>query len=212
MGTGRAELNQRRAFRPLVAFDFDGTLTCRDSFRDFLAWRAGAAGFALKMAGLAPALGRYARHRDRGRLKEALVERFLAGVTRDELVAQAARYAADRSPTLLRPDAVACWKRWQAQDARLVIVTASPEILVQPFAHGLGAFSLIGTRLRFDAEDKVAGDFDGENCRGRQKVVRLRAAFGENVHLAAAYGDSDGDIDMLGLAEERGYRIFGMKP
>jgi len=29
--------------QPIVAFDFDGTLTIRDSFTTFLRWRAGAA-------------------------------------------------------------------------------------------------------------------------------------------------------------------------
>ncbi len=212
MGTGLAHSSGRRAFRPLVAFDFDGTLTCRDSFRDFLAWRAGARRFALEMARLAPAFAVYLRRRDRGRLKQAIVARFFAGATHDELASEAARYAADRSTALFRPDALACWKRWQAQDARLIIVTATPEFIVQPFAHGLGAWRLIGTRLRFDGEGRLASGFDGPNCRGPEKVARLRAEFGEDVQLEAAYGDSDGDADMLALAEQSGYRIFGMKP
>ena len=32
------------AGRPIVAFDFDGTLTIRDSFTEFLRWRAGPGG------------------------------------------------------------------------------------------------------------------------------------------------------------------------
>ena len=209
---GLAHSSGRRAFRPLVAFDFDGTLTCRDSFRDFLTWRAGGARFALEMARLAPAFAVYAQRRDRGRLKQAIIERFLAGMTQDELAAEAARYAAERSMALFRPDALACWKRWQAQDARLVTVTATPEIIVQPFALGLGAWRLIGTRLRFGADGRLASGFEGPNCRGPEKVARLRAEFGEDVQLEAAYGDSDGDTDMLALADESGYRIFGMKP
>ena len=35
---------------------------------------------------------------------------------------------------------------------------------------------------------------------------RLREAFGEDVTLEAAYGDSDGDREMLAMARERGYR------
>ncbi len=212
MGSGLADRQPRRAFRPLVAFDFDGTLTCRDSFRDFLAWRVGAARYSAGMIALAPALARYLRHRDRGMLKAAMVARFLGGVDRDVLAAAAARYAADRSPSLLRPDAVACWKRWQAMDARLVIVTASPEILVEPFAHGLGAWLLIGTRLTFTAEGRVAGALEGRNCRGEEKARRLREALGDDVRLEAAYGDSAGDTEMLALSEDPGYRLFELKP
>jgi phosphatidylglycerophosphatase C len=39
-------------------------------------------------------------------------------------------------------------------------------------------------------------------------VRRLKAAFGEDVRLEAAYGDTDGDREMLGLAEEQGMKVF----
>jgi phosphatidylglycerophosphatase C len=40
----------------------------------------------------------------------------------------------------------------------------------------------------------------------------LRAAFGADLRLAAAYGDSDGDAEMLVLAEEKGMKVFGETP
>ncbi len=52
--------------------------------------------------------------------------------------ASARRYAETYARKLLRPDALRAWKRWQAQGARLIIVTASPESVVAPFARGLG--------------------------------------------------------------------------
>jgi phosphatidylglycerophosphatase C len=199
-------------FRPLVAFDFDGTLTCRDSLTDFLVWRAGRARFALGLAGLAGPTLAYARDRDRGVLKAALLKKFIAGTPLADLEAAAHRHAAERSRGLLRPDAVRLWKQWQARGARLVIVTASPEIVVAPFAHGLAASALIGTRLETDAAGRLTGALDGANCRGPEKVRRLREAFGEDVRLEAAYGDSDGDLEMLALAEEAGMKVFGGRP
>ncbi|HEY2480796.1 MAG TPA: HAD-IB family hydrolase [Caulobacteraceae bacterium] len=199
-------------YRPLVAFDFDGTLTWRDSFLAFLAWRFGTARFGLGMARLAgPALA-YARHRDRERLKAATVREFLRGQARADLIAQADAFAASHARRLFRPDAIRCWKQWQKQGARLTVVTASPEILVAPFARGLGAESVIGTRLGFSADDIATGDLDGPNCRGPEKVARLRAAFGDEVRLDAAYGDSDGDKQMLALADEPGMKLFSGRP
>ena len=212
MGNVAATRQGEAIFRPLVAFDFDGTLTCRDSFAAFLAWRAGAARYAWGLARLAPATLGYARDRDRGRFKAAAVGEFLRGLPRADLEVEAARYAAACSRRLLRPDAVRRWKDWQNRGARLVIVTASPEITVAPFARGLGAQMLIGTRLAFDADGRVAGDLDGANCRGPEKVARLKAIFGSEVRLEAAYGDSDGDQEMLGLAEEAGMKVFGERP
>jgi phosphatidylglycerophosphatase C len=199
------------AYRPLVAFDFDGTLTWKDSFLAFLAWRAGPRRYLAGLAGLLPALGRYPIHRDRGRLKAAAVRRFLAGASRGELEAAAQAFAAEHGRGLLRPDAVRAWRRWQADGARVGIVSASPEIVLAPIARALGADFLIGTRLAFDAAGILTGDLDGANCRGPEKVRRLREAFGDAVRLEAAYGDTSGDYDMLQIAEEQGFRVFNGK-
>jgi phosphatidylglycerophosphatase C len=196
----------------VVAFDFDGTLTTRDSFTAFLKWRAGRARYAQGMRRLAPAAGAYLFHRNRGRIKAAAVREFLRGVPRAELEADARAFAEAYAPRLFRPDALRTWRRWRERRATLVIVTASPDIVVQPFARGLGADHLIGTRLMFDSDDRVTGVFDGRNCRGPEKVARLQAQFGPDLRLRAAYGDTSGDREMLRMAEETGYRIFRETP
>jgi phosphatidylglycerophosphatase C len=208
MGDISQERQPQAIYRPLVAFDFDGTLTSRDSFIAFLRWRFGARAFTGGVLGLAPAVARFALDRDRGRLKAAATRRFLGGMPRAELEAWAQTFASEQGRGLLRPDALRAWRRWQSDGARLVIVTASPETIVAPIARGLGADALLGTRLAFDAAGRVTGDLEGENCRGPEKVRRLRAAFGDDVRLEAAYGDTDGDKEMLALAEEQGMKVF----
>jgi phosphatidylglycerophosphatase C len=208
MGETAPQRQPEVPFRPIVAFDFDGTLTSEDSFMAFLRWRAGPGGYLAGLAALAPAAARYVVDRDRGRIKAAAAKRFLAGLPRAELEAAAQRFATERGGALLRPDALRAWRRWQADGARLVIVTASPETIVAPMAHALGAERLIGTRLVFDAEDRVTGAFEGANCRGPEKVRRLREAYGDDLALEAAYGDTDGDREMLALAEEKGFKVF----
>jgi phosphatidylglycerophosphatase C len=195
-----------------VAFDFDGTLTVRDSFTAFLRWRVGPLRYAAGLVRLAPAGLAYLGHRDRGRLKAAAVREFLTGLPRGRLEREARAFAAARAPRLFRPDALAAWRRWRAEGARLIIVSASPEDVVGPFAEMLDADLLIGTRIAYDAKDLVAGAFLGPNCRGPEKVARLKAAFGAKVKLKAAYGDTSGDREMLEMAEIRGYRVFRSRP
>ena len=211
MGDNAQERQPEAPFRPLVAFDFDGTLTSHDSFLAFLRWRAGRRGYLGGLAALTPAMARYLADRDRGRIKAAAIKRFLAGLTRAELEAEAQAFATARGRALLRPDALRAWRRWQGDGARLVIVTASPELTVAPFARALGAERLIGTRLVVDADERVTGALDGPNCRGPEKVRRLQEAFGDAVTLEAAYGDTDGDREMLALAEEKGFKVFNGK-
>ena len=197
---------------PLVAFDFDGTLTVKDSYTAFLKWRTPRRAWILGGIRLIPAALAYLLHRDRGRIKAAATKVFLANVPRDRLEADARKFAEIHSRSLLRPDAVAAWKRWQRERVRLVIVTASPDLVVAPFARGLGAHHILGTRLAFDQRDRVTGAFATPNCRGGEKVTRIRAAFGNDVRIRAAYGDTTGDTEMLAAAEEPYYRVFTGKP
>jgi phosphatidylglycerophosphatase C len=212
MGTTGMLRQPLSAAGPLVAFDFDGTLTWRDSFMDFLAWRAGVLGFAAGLAASTPALLAYGVHRDRGRLKAAIAKRFFGGIRRSQLETEARRFAAERFDALIRPDALACWRDWRERGARLFIVTASPDILIAPFAERLDAGQLIGTRLAFDAEGRFTGALEGANCRGEEKVARLRAALGPELRLEAAYGDTGGDREMLALADRPGLRVFTDRP
>ncbi|QCR00099.1 HAD-IB family hydrolase [Brevundimonas sp. SGAir0440] len=198
--------------RVIVAFDFDGTLTIRDSFTEFLRWRAGPGAWALGLVKLAPALAAYAKDRDRGRIKAASVREFLLGVSRQTLETEAAAFAEAIWPRFMRPDALEVWNDWGRRGAHRVIVTASPTTTVAPFARKLGAEALLGTEFVFDADDRITGDFAGPNCRGREKVRRLKAAYGEDVTLTAAYGDTSGDTEMLAIAQQSGFRVFRQKP
>lgn len=210
--TGTNRRGSHDDVRPIVAFDFDGTLTVRDSFTAFLRWRAHPARYALGLARLLPAATRYLFDRDRGRIKAAAAREFLRGLSRAELDGEARAFAAAETGRLFRPDALAVWRGWRAKPVRLVIVTASPTAVVGPFAEALGADELIGTELAYDAEGRVAGAFLTANCRGPEKVARLEARFGRGVRLAAAYGDTAGDREMLAIADEPGFRVFTGTP
>jgi phosphatidylglycerophosphatase C len=209
MGRSRSG-RQRPPDRAVVAFDFDGTLTFRDSFLAFLAWRSGPLGYCLGLVLLAPAALVYlVGGRDRGRLKAAAGRVFLRGLSHEALARACAEFAqSSAGQSLIRPDAEQCWAEWRAKGAIMVIVTASPEDVVRPFAKSLGGEVLIGTQLQFDAAGRATGALEGENCRGEEKARRLRARFGPELRLRAAYGDTSGDREMLAMAETRGYRVF----
>lgn len=212
MGTQGSDRHSVAEGRPIVAFDFDGTLTIRDSFTAFLRWRAGRRGWAMGLVKLAPAVTTYARDRDRGRIKAASVREFLGGVDRATLATEAEAFAQDVWSRFMRPDALACWNDWGDRGAHRVIVTASPEETVGPFARRLGAEALLGTSLTFDEAGRVTGAFTGPNCRGEEKVRRLKAAYGDDVRVLAAYGDTSGDTEMLAMAETPGFRVFRGRP
>ena len=212
MGSEKAFHQSPAPGQLIVAFDFDGTLTIRDSFTSFLKWRAGPVRWLTGLVQMIPAVFAYLGARDRGRTKVASVREFLMDADRKALEVEAERFAAEIWPRFMRPDALATWEDWGRRGAHRVIVTASPETTVAPFARRLGAENLIGTRLAFDDQDRVQGTFVGGNCRGEEKMHRLRAAYGADMQLAAAYGDTSGDAQMIAAAEEKGYRVFTARP
>lgn len=193
---------------PVVAFDFDGTLTVSDSFVAFLKWRTGAAAYYADMVRMAPAGLAYLRDRDRGRIKSAAIRVFLKGLPRPILEQEAAEFASTAAPMMLRPDALKVWRRHRSDGARMVIVSASPEPIVAPFARGLGADLLIASQIQYDGQGRVGDGLEGPNCRGEEKAKRLREVFGDDIRLTAAYGDTDGDEAMLEMADQKFMRLF----
>jgi len=196
----------------LAAFDFDGTLTVRDSFMAFLVWRTPPARLIAAFFRLAPAAVAYLIHRDRGRLKAAGLRILIGCIPQTNLQAEAEAFADVIFDRLLRPDARAAWTRHRAEGLKLIIVTASPEDIVAPFARRLGADALIGTRLAIDAAGRLTGALDGPNCRGAEKVRRSHDAFGAAAPLAVAYGDTDGDREMLAAAAAGHMKQFTERP
>jgi phosphatidylglycerophosphatase C len=198
--------------RPIAAFDFDGTLTVRDSFIAFMTWRQSPAKLAAALIRLTPAFLLYLVLRNRGRLKAATIRVLLGRVPRHELQARARAFATATADQLLRPDARATWARHRAAGFLMAIVTASPEDIVAPFARGLGADVLIATRLKIDSQGWLTGDLDGANCRGPEKVRRLQQVFGPGMELAEAYGDTRGDREMLAAAALGHMKLFKGRP
>lgn len=86
--------------------------------------------------------------------------------------------------------------------SRDVIVSASPEFLLEPICSRLRVCRLLGTRM-----DKKTGKITGENCWGPEKVDRLRA-WQPEAHLLEFYSDSRSDDPLARLAD-RAFLVAG---
>jgi phosphatidylglycerophosphatase C len=190
--------------RPLAAFDLDRTLTRQDTLVPFLLRAVGRGrtyrsilACSLPLA-RAAAFGGTGPHRDRA--KAAVLQRVLGGVPLAALAEAAEAFADHVVAHELRPDvqARADWHRSQGHE--LVLVSASPELYVAPIGRRLGFDAVLATRLEVGADGRLTGRLVGPNCRGPEKVVRLREWRGDSVAVAYAYGDSTGDREMLAMA------------
>jgi phosphatidylglycerophosphatase C len=186
----------------VAAFDFDGTLTTGGSVFGFLAALAGWSTVATASVALAPALAAAALAggaRADG-AKEQLFQRVMAGTPTDQLEVVATRFGRDHTTARLRTEVVARLEWHRGRGDRVVIVSASPEVYVREAADFLGVDGVIATRLEVGEDGTLSGRYEGANCRGAEKVRRLRAWIEESgiqPDRLWSYGNSRGDLVML---------------
>lgn len=110
---------------------------------------------------------------------------------------------------LLRSEAISAVKKHLANGDSIVIISASIENWVRPFAERLGVSDVLCTKLEVDHEGRLAGRFASANCYGAEKVRRLLQLYPHReAYYLVAYGDSEGDRELLALADEAFYRKF----
>lgn len=193
---------------PLVAFDFDGTVTYCDTFMPFLRHAVGRRRFWMTVLRLSPQfLAFFAGRLDNWRLKEAVLARCLCGWPERRLADAAQAFAAARLPQFVNPRALAALEDHVRRGERVVIITASPEPYVAAWAVPLG-IPVLATRLAL-RDGCLTGGLDGRNCHGEEKLARLTAHCGGILPgELRVYGDSEGDRELLKAARHPHYRSF----
>lgn len=193
----------------VALFDFDGTVTHCDSLMPFLRLAAGRARFWTGLLILAPIMLRYGLGKiDRARLKEAVLVHYIGGWRTERVMETVERFTKTILPALCRDEALARIRRHHDQGHRVILISASPEIYLTPWAASLPIETVLATRL--DTRDGiVSGRIDGQNCRGAEKVARLTDYLGPlDGYEFFAYGDSGGDREMMAIAAHGFYRPF----
>jgi phosphatidylglycerophosphatase C len=192
----------------VAAFDFDGTLTRRDTLLPFLLHTLGAPAVARHVLMLSPTLAGYVLGLIGNSVaKERVFVQCLAGMRMDELLQQGERFAAYVLPGLLSQEALQRLEWHKQQGHRCVVISASLDLYVRPWATKTGFDDVIATHLETHDDGYVTGNLSGANCFGIEKARRLEILLGEREgYTLYAYGDSRGDRELLSLADHPYYR------
>jgi HAD superfamily hydrolase (TIGR01490 family) len=196
-------MQQRIAF-----FDFDGTITTKDTLLEFIKYYKGAARFYLGFLLNSPWLVAYKLKIISNQAgKERILTWFFGNTPQDKFQSRCDSFAAEIIPTLLRSKATQEIALLQQKGFTVVIVSASPEDWLRPWTEKIGV-ALLASRLE-TKNNKLTGKLVGRNCYGQEKVSRIK----ENYELSGysdiqAYGDTSGDKPMLGLATVSFYKPF----
>lgn len=195
--------------KPVVAaFDFDGTITYRETLGPFLVHTLGATRVARDALVLSPTLTGYALGLIRNDIaKERVFVRCLGGMQMDVLRERAELFAATGLPRLIRQEALRRLGWHKRHGHRCVVISASLELYVKPWAISAGFDDVIATHIEILPDGRTTGRLAGPNCFGIEKVRQLEALLGgRSRYTLYAYGDSRGDKELLAAADHGYYQ------
>lgn len=193
----------------IIAFDFDGTITTKDTFALFLRYWAGTLKWAFNIFLLLPIFALYGLGIiDRNVVKKKVVRRFFKNASEQEFLAKAKAFAENVIPNLIRDGALQTLKDKNKPPYTLYIVSASISPYLQFWAKNNNIDHVIATNL-IVVNGRLTGDLDGENCWGPGKMAKISSLLAETPYvIEEAYGDSRGDREMLDAAHVSFWRPF----
>jgi len=192
----------------LALFDFDGTITTKDSLTDFIQFSVGKKSYYKGLLILSPLLFTYSLKLIPNNIaKEKLIAHFFKGwdVTKFEEIA--AKYSLEKIDAITRPKAINKILWHKKQGHKIVIVSASIDLWLKPWCekHNI---DLIATSLEFK-NSQFTGKFASKNCHGIEKVNRIHEVYRlSDFDTVYAYGDSSGDKQMLSIAGKPYFKPF----
>ena len=192
----------------IAFFDFDGTITTKDTLLEFIKFSKGRLRFCLGFLWNSPHLVAYKiKLISNQRAKEKILEFFFKGTPVADFQEQCGLFARQVLPKLLRSKALAQIEKLKREGCIVVIVSASPENWIQNWAQEQQV-ELIASQLEIK-DDRVTGKIMGKNCHGVEKVRRIMEKYVvEEYDEIYAYGDTRGDLPMLKLAHQPFYKPF----
>ena len=181
----------------IAIFDFDGTITDRDSFLAFVRFTHGTWGLILGLIQNTVAILRYLTGAlPNDELKETIFTHFYGGSLADRLQEKARQFCQTVLPQIIYEGA---WEqiRWhRARGDRIIILSASPKLWLAPWCAQQG-FELISTEFEI-LDNRFTGRLSGPNCYGLEKEKRILPLLEEYPpEQRFGYGDSRSDQHYL---------------
>jgi len=194
--------------RSIAFFDFDGTITTRDTLLEFIKFSRGTFLFYLGFLLNAHYLLAYKiKIVSNQTAKEKVLRYFFGKMPFNKFEKFCDDFAKHKIPSLIRPKALKEIKKLNELQTEVVIVSASPENWIYQWANQVNA-KLIATKLEVK-RDRITGKIEGRNCHGREKVNRIAELYTfSDDDIIYAYGDSAADRYMMDLAKISFFKPF----
>jgi HAD superfamily hydrolase (TIGR01490 family) len=191
----------------VAAFDFDGTIIKGDSFWSLISITHSRLQLLPAAIKASPILLAYAlKLKPNGEAKEALFAALYKGWPYEQLAEAGRRFQSQVLPKLVYAEAAAALEKHKQDGHRIVIVSATFSFLLDEWCRQNG-YALLCTEIEVK-DGEVTGRFATKNCYGEEKTVRLKQWMGGRAYKLYAYGDSNGDKQLLEMADFGFFRAF----
>lgn len=194
--------------KTIAAFDFDGTITKYDTLPLFIKFSSSKRNLILGSIGMIPSLLLFKlKFIPNYRAKEKLFRIFFSGIhiNRFNELSRSFKFLIEK---ILNPQAIEKIKWHQTNGHEVIIISASAENWIRPWAEQYGINVILATQLQVK-DQIITGNFLDQNCHGAEKVCRLLKEYPDREnYILYAYGDSSGDKELLALADHSFYRSF----
>lgn len=192
----------------IAFFDFDGTITTKDTLLEIIKYRHGRTRFYIGFLLHSPWLVAYKLGIiSNQQAKEKVLRFFFGKMPAEGFQRLADDFSLKVIPSLVRNSALKEIKKLQQEAFEVVVVSASAEGWLLEWCNHMGV-NLIATQLEVK-DGLITGRINGRNCHGEEKVRRIQSRYQLSHYRAViCYGDTGGDKPMLELGTIRFYKPF----
>ena len=191
--------------KTIVVFDFDKTISCKDTYLPFL-W------LAIKQAPrrILPAIKLpfavflyYAGVIDNSKLKCIFLQTILGKASKEHVHTITKQFIKQLFNGGLFEEAIKTIEHHKSLRHRLVLASASFDFYIRPIAEQLGFDDCVCTHAAWSESGVLLGTIDGENCYGKAKLQSLTELIDtRNEFYIVCYSDHYSDFPILQWADK----------
>ena len=194
----------------LVLFDFDGTITTQDSLDSFFRDISPNKLIYLKIKFI-DTLFYFILYKLKiislEKLKLKRINKYFSLYDNEKLLLKAINFSKYTLPKFVKNSAIEQIKMHKMYSHKVVVVSASLNILLTEFITSIN-IELITNDIVYDNKKKIYS-FKKTDCNFHEKVIRIKSKYDLlDYKYIYAYGDSNGDYQMLSIANYKYFNYF----
>lgn len=188
--------------RIIAVFDFDGTITQKDTLLEFIKFSKGKWSFLKGFLYYSPLLVAYKlRLYPNWKVKQKIFSYFFKDM-KYEVFCQLGLKFKEKINNIVKEAQIEKLTKHLEHGDTVYVISASIEEWILPWCHDFGKINVLGTKIEV-IDGIITGKLQTKNCYGQEKVNRLlEKEPNRDSYYLYAYGDSKGDKEILAFADK----------